>query len=229
MAGIGVWLKEKESDLLMDLNIPELLLELAKRRPVFHSEADLQHELAWQLREQDKSLQVFLEYPLKKGSSAAIDILIRKGSHQMALELKYLCWRFDHTMGDGVEFFLKSQGAQNIRCYDVWKDVERMEQFIAAHSGASAGVLVLTNDSKYWKGPKRDNTSAAAFSLREGRKVGPSELDWAAHTGPDTKKGREAAIELGGKYSINWQGYSHIKIPEGNFRFLHLPVSNPHS
>ena len=63
----------------MDLDIPHLLTDLAARRPVFHSEADLQHELAWHLRDVHPDLQVRLEYPLARPSNAAIDILVRNG------------------------------------------------------------------------------------------------------------------------------------------------------
>lgn len=208
----------------MNLDIPNLLTDLAARRPVFHSEADLQHELAWHLREAYPELQVRLEYPLKRPSNAAIDILIRNGGEEMALELKYLCQRVEH-MVDGEHFALKPQGAQDTRRYDVLKDIMRMEQFLANRSSASAAVLVLSNDPSYWKGRKSTGASDAAFELREGRTV-MGILDWADRAGPGTKRGREAAITLKGGYAMNWRDYSRIDGRFGEFRFLYVPVAS---
>ena len=207
----------------MDLDIPQLLTELAARRPIFHSEADLQHELARHLREVHAHLQVRLEYPLARPSNAAIDILIRNAGQELALELKYLCQRIDQEV-DGEPFALKPQGAQDIRRYDVLKDVGRMEQFLTARSTASAAVLVLSNDPSYWSGPKGENTCDAAFALREGRTV-TGQLDWADHAGPGTKRGREATIVLKGAYAMNWRAYSRIDGRFGEFRFLYIPVA----
>ncbi|HES58414.1 MAG TPA: hypothetical protein ENO21_03185 [Firmicutes bacterium] len=69
----------------MDLDIAHLLKDLAARRPVFHSEADLQHEPAWHLREVHPDRQVRLEYPFARPGSAAVDILIRNADAAMAL------------------------------------------------------------------------------------------------------------------------------------------------
>jgi hypothetical protein len=82
----------------LDFDLPQLLIDLAARRPVFHSEADLQHELAWHLREVHPDLRVRLEYPLARPTNAAIDILIRNGDQAMALELKYLCQRVEYEV-----------------------------------------------------------------------------------------------------------------------------------
>lgn len=208
----------------MDLDIPNLLTDLAARRPVFHSEADLQHELAWLLREVHPDLQVRLEYPLERPSNAAIDVLIRNGGEEMALELKYLCQRVEHEI-DGERFALKPQGAQDIRRYDVLKDIGRMEQFLATRPAASAAVLVLSNDPSYWTGPKRDGTCDAAFALREGRTV-TGVLNWADHAGSGTKRGRESSIALKGCYGMNWRDYSRIDGRFGEFRFLYIPVAS---
>lgn len=208
----------------MDLDIPHLLTDLAARRPVFHSEADLQHELAWHLREVHPDLQVRLEYPLARPSNAAIDILVRNGSEEMALELKYLCQRVEYQV-DGEPFALKPQGAQDTRRYDVLKDIMRMEQFRASRPGASAAVLVLSNDPSYWRGRKSAGASDAAFELREGRTV-TGILDWADHAGPGTKRGREASIALKGAYAMNWRDYSRIDGRFGEFRFLYIPVAS---
>ena len=206
----------------MDLDIPDLLTDLAARRPVFHSEADLQHELALHIRDAHPHLQVRLEYPLARPANMALDILIRGNDQEMALELKYLCQRIDCEI-DGEYFALKPQGAQNTRRYDVLKDIMRMEQFLATRPTASAAVLVLSNDPYYWSGPKRYDTNDSAFNLREGRTVS-GEMSWAERAAAGSIKGREKGIQLRGTYTLNWRKYSQISRKYGDFRFLYIPV-----
>ena len=207
----------------MKLDIPYLLTDLAERRPIFHSEADLQHALAWHLKEFHPRLEIRLEYPLARPANTAIDILIRNGDQEMALELKYLAKRIEQEI-DGERFALKSQSAHDIRRYDVLKDVRRMEQFLTTRPSATAAVLVLTNDSAYWTGPKSEGTYDAAFSLREGRTI-TGQLDWAAQTGTGTKRGRETTIFLNGNYVMKWEDYSLIDGQSGRFRFLYILVT----
>ncbi len=207
-----------------DLYIPHFLSDLAKRRPCFHSEADLQHELAWHLRQVNPDLRVRLEYPLAPSKNAAIDILIKDGNREMALELKYLCQRMKCEV-DGEAFALKAQGAQDLRRYDVLKDLGRMEQFLTDKPIASAAVLVLSNDPSYWTGPQSDSTCDADFALREGRTV-TGVLDWADHASPGTKRGRETPIVLKRTYTMRWRDYSQVDGARfGAFRFLYIPLA----
>ena len=52
-------------------------------------------------------------------------------------------------------------------------------------------------------------------------------LDWSQHAGAGTKRGREAAIDLKGEYTMRWADYSRIDRPFGEFRFLYLPLARP--
>lgn len=69
---------------LADIDFPRFLETLAAKRPIFHSEADLQHEVAWHLREAYPQIHVRLEYPLAPLKKAAIDILVRDGDDLLA-------------------------------------------------------------------------------------------------------------------------------------------------
>jgi hypothetical protein len=92
------------------IEIEPVLESLYKRRPIFHSEADFQHELAHELRAQDSGLSLHLEYPIGVDSRARLDILLRKGTARFGLELKYLCRSVQMTIDDEV-FALKHQRA----------------------------------------------------------------------------------------------------------------------
>jgi hypothetical protein len=203
--------------------ISEVLKRLAARRPVFHSEADFQHEFAWLLREENPSLNVRLEHPLSHGKNGAVDILCHHEENTIAFELKYLCQQLATPVGD-EKFSLKSQGAQDIRRYDVFKDIVRMEQFVQGLPTARAAVIVLTNDPAYWTGPKRKDTCDAAFALREGRSAS-GVLDWSEKTGDGTKRGREQPIRLARQYNFIWQDYSQVTGRFGSFRFLYIPIA----
>lgn len=203
--------------------IEELMANLAKRRPVFCSEADFQHELAYEVRLGDPSLNVRLEWPVVVPSRGAIDLIII-GRTKFAVELKYLCRGFSTTL-DGEPISLKHQGAYDIRRYDVCKDVIRMEHY-AERTGHGAAVLVLSNDPAYWQTRKRTRTADAAFDLAHLRELtGP--LHWGETAGPGTRKGREAALDIRGNYALSWQDYSKADGNGGIFRYLWIPVAEP--
>lgn len=217
----------------MKLDIPCILAQLAQRRPIFHSEADFQHELAWEIRTCHPCVQIRLEVPFNIGESGnhgqgpargALDILIRSCGSKMALELKYMCASLWHEIA-GESFGLKNQGAHDIRCYDVWKDVMRMERFVRDHKNASAAVIALTNDPKYWNGPNKNDAYYAQFCLRDNRSVSGA-LDWDKRTGHGTKKGRDKVIALKYNYRILWKDYYDIGNGKkyGKFRYIYLHV-----
>ena len=95
-------------------DVEATLKRLADDRPVFHSEADFQHALAWSLREQFPDLAVRLEYPLpSEGGRAYADVWLRTPEGPIVLELKYWKRNLQITI-DGEEFNLPDQGAQDI-------------------------------------------------------------------------------------------------------------------
>lgn len=197
--------------------------QLSDRRPLFCSEADFQHELAYELRRDDPELGVRLEHPLGAGMRGAIDILLL-GQHRYALELKYLCKGLTAQVDDEV-MVLRHQGAHDIRRYDVCKDIARMERY-AERTGHGAAVLVLSNDPAYWQPRRRPDTVDAAFDLADLRQLGGT-LGWAALAGSGTTKGREAPLEIRGSYPLAWRDYSDLSGIGGRFRYLWVPVAMP--
>jgi len=179
--------------------IEPLMARLSHTRPIFHSEADFQHEVALELRAMDTDLHLRVEYPFGLGSRASLDILLRKGRELAGLELKYLCRSADVTI-DGERFQLRHQGAHDVRRHDVCKDVARMEGFCDRFS-ATGGVLILTNDPAYWSPRRRTDTFDADFNLAD-RHVLSGTLAWAAGTGKGTSNGRETPLVISGSYPL---------------------------
>lgn len=135
---------------------------------MFHSEADFQHALAWVAHQSEPDLRVRLETRPEPG--VLLDLLLSQpelGRH-LVLELKYLTAAWAGEVA-GERFALLSQGAQDIRAYDVVKDVERVERFVGGQRGWSGAVLVLTNDPAYWQRPEHSRvTNADAFACTRG-------------------------------------------------------------
>jgi hypothetical protein len=117
-------------------------------------------------------------------------------------------------------FELLSQGAQDIRAYDVVKDIQRVERFIGGQPGWSGAVLVLANDPAYWSRPSHGRrTNADAFRIYEGQEITGSRI-WGTATGAGTMKSREAALELHGDYRCRWSDYSALPGNRGQFRLV---------
>ena len=208
------------------VNVRAVLGALARRRPVFHSEADFQFAFAWELKLLNPGLDVRLETqpePNVRLDLSLVDPSSRRGA---AVELKYMTrlWVGSH---DGESFALKNHGASDLRGYDVVKDVERVERFIAARPSWTGFVVALTNEASYWRTPTHGRpTNADAFRLYDGL-VLAGHRRWGPHTG-GTAKGREAALALRGTYPLTWLDYSRLDATAaGTFRALVVPIGNP--
>jgi hypothetical protein len=197
---------------------------LRQSRPVFHSEADFQHALAWAAHLSDPSLRVRLETRPEPGMR--LDLLISRPAtdRHLALELKYLTAAWDGEV-DGERIALLHQGAQDIRAYDVVKDIQRVERFVDGWPGWSGAVLVVANDPAYWSRPGHGRpTNADAFRIYDQQLLSGSRT-WGPATGAGTMKGRKAAIELRGSYTCRWEDYSTLPGRFGNFRLLAITIA----
>ena len=85
---------------------------LSKRRPVFHSEADFQLQLAWEILKSFPSLDIYLEKPIDLDSRIYLDIVIKDEDSSFALELKYRTRKIQ-TQFKGENYLLKEHGAQD--------------------------------------------------------------------------------------------------------------------
>ena len=207
---------------MSQLDIRPIMEKLAERRPIFHSEADFQHELAWELRQRIPDCEVRLERPIIGAFRGAVDIVILWQGVQYGLELKYLTRKLD-TVHKSEAFNLKAHGATDLRRYDVCKDIWRLENFNDAYGGRSM-VVVLTNEAAYWKSPQHDRHFDAAFRVFEGRSLSGI-LGWDISASPRTTKGRTSEISLRSEYQLFWQDFSNLESMAGRFRYLLVEVA----
>lgn len=194
-----------------------VVCSLARRRTIFHSEADFQHELAWEIRSFHPEARIRLEVPSGIEGIGTTDIVIRLEQCTIGIELKYMTKRLEHCHGD-ENYTLRNHGAQDIRSYDCIKDIQRIEKF-RRKIGSSGFLVILTNDASYWRQGSGRETNAMHFRLYDGRTV-EGELAWGPRTGIGTNRGRQETIILQGSYKLDWQNYSDFEVPSGQFRFL---------
>ena len=195
------------------------LKALSKERPIFHSEADFQHELATALRALEPSVRVYVERPVEgaNGGYMSIDLLVLFGPATYAIELKYVKARLHHE-----EFQLTAQGATDHRRYDIAKDLARVESLIESGIASGGCSLTLTNEPKLWSAPTKTDAPDALFSLVHGGRL-TGKLAWGDTAGAGTVRGRSTAISLRGDYELDWAPYSEVPgVKNGVFRSLAL-------
>lgn len=194
----------------MLLNLPSMIETLKNSRPVFHSEADFQHALAWQIHLCFPSLNVRLEHPISWDTSDHLDILVGSDQEQIAIELKYKTTMLFASV-NGEAFVLKSHSAQDCGRYDYLLDIQRLEKYIADSKSTvrNGYAVLLTNDSMYWNPPRSDTTVDACFRLHQGRNISGT-LQWDQRASKGTTATREQPIVLSNSYSLNWLDYSDV-------------------
>ena len=208
----------EESVGLTRVDTHNFLASLARERPLFHSEADFQHALAWRIHRSLPEAQIRLELPVTGEARRYLDLSVQHGGEQILIELKYKTHAL-HTTVDGEAYLLRNQGAQDIGRYDFLKDLERLEGLVREGVGRRGVAILLSNDHGYWQAA-RSHTVDAAFRLHEGSLL-KGLRHWDANAASGTKRSREAPIQLRGNYRNRWRDYSRVaEGAGGQFRYL---------
>ena len=208
------------------LDITRLMDGLAAERPVFHSEADFQHALAWRIRE-ETGTKVRLEFPPPLAERMHLDLWLP--ALRVAIELKYLTSALDVNLGD-ERFVLCNQGARDLGRYGFLNDVMRLERMSAKLPARGIAVL-LTNDPGYWNWkPPEEITIDAAFRLHVGRTL-PAKTKMAWDPDCATGKGKPPIV-LSRPYELKWRDYGRqitggADTQYGRFQYLVVQVRRP--
>jgi hypothetical protein len=207
----------------MNVDVVGALSALSARRPVFHSERDFQHALAWQIQLSYPQAEIRLETRPRR--SVHLDMLIRLRGARAAIELKYLVAALHAIIGE-ESFDLPHQSANDISRHDVIKDITRIEAALADGHADDGCVVVLSNDRSYWQPATKAETIDAAFRLDEGR-VLEGTLGWAARAGKGTTARRDTPLLLASRYACHWRDYSEVSLTNGRIAlFRYLLISN---
>lgn len=214
---------DRDALALGPINVPATLATLALRRPIFHSEADFQHALAWEIQRRYDDAEIRLEFkPPGTPPRTYLDIWVTLGTAAIAIELKYKTGRLSARVS-GEQFDLLNHGANDLGRYDFLKDIARVEAAVDATPGATGFSVLLTNDSKYWTAIASTETIDANFRIHEGQ-ILAGELRWGANAG-GTTRGRERAINLSRPRAMRWSDYSDLGTRAGQFRSLVVSIA----
>ena len=218
----------------MRTKIKNILNDLSIKRPIFHSEADFQHALAWQIKEfyqqqkhDDLEIQLERRFDLKNGKQTHLDILFKINNTKIfPFELKYKTkgkYKKDFLTVETEKdtFKLKNQGAKDGGRYLFLRDISRIEEIIKQNKFDTGYAIFLTNDSGYWNKSNRD-TIDKDFLIHEGR-ILKGVLKWKEGCFALKMKEYKSPINLQGTYKVNWINYSNVQQIE--FKYLLLEIT----
>ncbi|HOC92053.1 MAG TPA: hypothetical protein PKH33_06780 [bacterium] len=212
-------------------DLEKIMKSLSKRRPVFHREADFQHELAFELREHFKDASIRLEYPQKpikekpieeKGEKRKyIDIVVLFKDEKIGIEVKYLLKGMnknklaqpiydDHDCTKKPEpFYVSGQGGQNKRGYAFVEDIHKLENAVCSYGY----LIILTNDAIYSKKARNKNAKCAKYRFHE-----EAVLEGTFNYGSQ-------AITLVREYKdFKWEEYNAKDSKFEDFKYLIVPI-----
>lgn len=197
-----------------------IISKLKSRRKVFVSEADLQLEMAWTIKEEYPKAKVRLEYCPIFDFNMHIDILVIIDNIWLPIELKYKT-KCCSKIIDDERFNLKNHGAKDVNCYLYLKDIQRIERIKENILEFKEGYTVfITNELSYLKKPLKEHCVYEQFSL-EDEIIKTGILDWGENTSDGTKKNCEKPIKLQNEYYIKWKNYSKLDDSNtGTFMYL---------
>lgn len=190
---------------------------LSSREDFFTREQEIQIYLAYKLNQKNIFDNIYLEfhipsnalsnYPWKDSNNIYIDIVVFTEGKYYPIEIKFKT--ISQTLpfnlfGTPSPIVLGHHGAQNIGCYDFWKDIKRLELFEEKFESVVQGIMLfVTNDESYPLKPRNDEVGYAQFSIHENRTVESGQtLDW---NGALTISVNRPPITLNNCYNINWK------------------------
>lgn len=202
-------------------SLHEVMERLRRRRPVFHSEADLQHGFARVLWELVPEVESRLEVPQRRSDRTEyLDLLCTGPEAGTCVEFKYFTRRWEGVAGDPSEpYALRAHAATDLARLHFVRDITRLERF-CVRTDRNGLALMLTNEPALWTPPAPGDrtTRDHEFRIHAGNELTGTRL-WAKGAyEPNT-------CVLGGTYPLVWDAYSKQDGPGGEFRYLAVFVS----
>lgn len=159
-----------------------------------------------------------------------IDLYFKYNSKEYFIEFKYkLRCPNCEVIRYGMPFKIKTQSANNIARYQVYEDIERMEN-IRKNRDCNSFVVFITNEKEYWETDtmqliKANIRSDYNFQLQDGKNTSLSS-DGLIYLG-GTKRNtnhveiyKKRPIYVLNSYKINWTSFRKISDNSGEFKIL---------
>lgn len=208
----------------MTINLESIIEKLSKSRPIFHSEADFQHSLAWEIHSEKPNSAIRLEYPVRingqEGRPWYLDLFVQNDNIRYAIELKYATANLEETIED-EKYDLRNQSADDLMRYGFCYDIYRIEQMIQSGRADLGFAVIVSNYPPFWTIPDREtHSNHGAFRIHESR-ILHGKLEW----GSKTAKSYQPPIALNGTYILSWRDFSLVEGKYGKFKYMAIPVS----
>ena len=199
------------------INFQMVMSQLSARRSVFHSEADFQFALAWEIKGLYPTAAIYFEKPftVPLGSQLAkveLDLFVVIGSTRIAIEMKYPKARWGGTV-NGEEFNLSPTGQADRQLRLFAEDLRRVEALVTQGLADEGHAVLLTNNAKMWQVAPSTNNQYHDFTLPDGRKL-PTQLVWASNPAS------QYTVNLNKTRLVSWLHFS--KPPGTAFNYLVL-------
>jgi hypothetical protein len=199
--------------------VEKALSRIAHERPLFHSEADFQHALAWQIQSDQPTANVRLERRMSTTPRVELDLLVELDGGSLAIELKYPRAALTVELGD--EAYDLRLGAADVESYAVVKDIWRLERLVREGVADEGCAVVVTNHQGIWEPSATGReTLGDAFRLTDG-----TVLSGLRAWRPTDKKWPGPPIELAGCYALRWRSYATVPGIQGSREFRYLLIA----
>ena len=165
------------------------------------------------IRDSHIPISLINNYPWTDANNIYVDIVLQVDNTFYPIELKYKTRPqtiTNNIFGGKHEIILRNHGAQNIGCYDFWKDVKRCDIFESNFKNTQRGIVVfITNDETYLNPPLNNNVGYANFSIHNGRVVeADSLLDWNGDLAiADTRP----PIRIQNRNELQWVNFEYLE------------------
>lgn len=209
--------------------------ELLDEGSTFVSEADFKYNLAIKLYKTPNIKNIVLEFP---EGNKYVDLYCEYNNTKYYVEFKYKTKEIE-IKKCGQIIKLKSHSAQNDNRYLLYKDIERLENFIKNKNNAVGIALFLTNDANYWG----NNTPASAINFplyKEktnlknlmcdecNQKTNCNDKNKLCYL-TKKKEEKKPPIKINSSYDCKWTTLGEIKCNKElnkEFRYLLIEVKN---
>lgn len=148
------------------------------------------------------------EYEETFGNQAIFfDLIIKCQNDTVLIEFKYLTKAYQEDV-DGFVLKVKNQSANDVRRYDCWRDISRIETCVKDNkTKIDYGYFILiTNDHLYWDVPRKADTNDKEFRIHNGVHKAATKK-WKEGTSEGTKGGRNNNIIIANNYFFNFKDF----------------------
>ena len=218
--------------------IKDILNKLAKKDHFFVSELHFQTEF---IIEASKQLEGCLFYPEYKPSKEkrpgefndiSFDLLIKTSSNEKVLiEFKYLTADYEERLNDDITLSVKNQQAWDLRRYDCWNDIHRIESFVEKQEITEINYgffILITNDYHYWEDKQKITSNGYSFKINEGSHNRNEKHYWDNPNAKSITEARKVSIEIKNDYVFEYDDfYGNKEKTDINGYFKSLVVAIP--